>query len=65
MVITVGFEEASECAKILAAREGLYVGISSGANLCACLKLCAGGEETVGANMVTVFPDGIEKYLTY
>lgn len=64
-VITVGFEEADECVKLLARLEGLCVGISSGANLSACLKLCAGGEETVGANMVTVFPDGIEKYLTY
>lgn len=64
-VITVGFEEADECVKLLARLEGLCVGISSGANLCACLKLCAGGEETVGANIVTVFPDGIEKYLTY
>ena len=64
-VITVGFEEADECVKLLARLEGLCVGISSGANLSACLKLCAGGEETVGANMVTVFPDGIEKYSTY
>jgi cysteine synthase A len=64
-VITVDFEEADECVKLLARLEGLCVGISSGANLSACLKLCAGGEETVGANMVTVFPDGIEKYLTY
>ena len=64
-VITVDFEEADECVKLLARLEGLCVGISSGANLCACLKLCTGGEETVGANIVTVFPDGIEKYLTY
>ncbi len=62
--ITVNFDEASECVKILAAREGLGVGISSGAALSACLKI-ASREESVGKVIVTIFPDGIEKYLTY
>ena len=63
-VVTVNFDEASECVKMLAAREGLGVGISSGAALFACLKI-ASREESVGKVIVTIFPDGIEKYLTY
>lgn len=39
-VITVTTEEAMSNARRLAREEGLLVGISSGANLAACLKVC-------------------------
>jgi cysteine synthase len=39
-IITVTAEDAMENAQRLAREEGLLVGISSGANLAACLKVC-------------------------
>jgi cysteine synthase A len=39
-VVTVTTEEAMVNARRLAREEGLLVGISSGANLAACLKVC-------------------------
>ena len=63
-VVTVNFDEASECVNLLSRVEGLPLGLSSGAALFACLKI-ASREESVGKVIVTIFPDGIEKYLTY
>ncbi len=60
---TVNFEEAKEGVKILAMREGLLSGISSGAAIFASIALCK-QKENEGKNIVTLLPDGIEKYLT-
>ena len=47
--------------KRLAREEGLLAGISSGAALAAMLDVARGLERGV---IVTIFPDGAEKYLT-
>lgn len=59
--IRVGTEEAYEMTRQLARREGLLVGISSGANLAAALQVAAAAADAV---VVTVFCDGGEKYLS-
>lgn len=62
-VIPVSDEEAYEFQREIARTEGLFVGISSGAALCACVTL-AKMPENFGKNIVTVFPDGGTKYLS-
>jgi len=61
-VITVEDEEAYEMAKYLAKKEGILVGISSGANVAAALKVA----QKLGpdARVVTVAPDHAERYLS-
>ncbi len=54
-------EEAYEMVKRLAAEAGLLVGISSGANVAAALKVAREIERGV---IVTVFCDGADKYLS-
>src|SRR5512138_2985869 len=58
--IGVPTEEAFELTRQLA-RNGLFVGISSGANLAAALNVARRSADAV---MVVVFPDGGEKYLS-
>jgi cysteine synthase A len=55
-------EEAYEAAKILSRRQGLLVGISSGAAFCASLKVA--GELGAGKKVVTIFPDKGERYFS-
>jgi cysteine synthase A len=61
-VITIGDEEAYETTRRLAREEGLFVGISAGANVCAALQLA----ERLGSgkNVVTVLCDTGERYLS-
>ena len=60
-VITITDEESYEGVRIMAQKEGLLVGISSGANIYAALKLC---EMYPDKKIVTVAPDGIDKYMS-
>ncbi len=62
-VITVNAERAIEAARALASREGLLVGISSGANLVAALELAA-RPEMDGKLVITVAPSTGERYLS-
>ncbi|VAH98019.1 unnamed protein product [Triticum turgidum subsp. durum] len=62
MPVTVTTEDAMTNARRLAMEEGLLVGISSGANLAACLKVAA-REENKGKMIVTMFPSGGERYM--
>jgi len=58
-VITVGSEEAIQMAKKLSRKYGLLVGISSGANMLAALKVAKKYNR-----VVTVLPDRGERYLS-
>jgi cysteine synthase B len=57
----VSTEDAHEMVRRLAREEGLLVGISSGAALAATLQVAHRVKQGV---IVTVFPDGAEKYLS-
>jgi cysteine synthase A len=61
-VITVGDDEAYRMAKLLAKREGLLVGISSGANVHAALRVAR--EMGRGKRVVTILPDTGERYIS-
>lgn len=56
-------EEAFECQKMLARKEGVFAGISSGAALAAALKE-ARKEEYKGKTIVMILPDTGERYLS-
>lgn len=59
MVITVSDEEAIATTRRLAREEGLLVGTSSGANICASMELDSGRNK-----VVTVLPDRAERYFS-
>lgn len=61
-VVTVSDEDAFNMVKELAKKEGVLVGSSSGAAFYATLQIA--GELTSPANIVTIFPDGSERYLS-
>jgi cysteinyl-tRNA synthetase len=62
-VIRVEDEEAFEACRRLAAEEGIFAGMSSGAAMAGALKLAAELEGT-DATLVVIFPDGGERYLS-
>ncbi len=62
-VIPVENEEAFVMGKEIALKEGILVGISSGAALCAAVNL-AKREEHAGKNIVVIFPDTGDRYLS-
>lgn len=61
-IITITDEEAMKYTKLLAKNEGLLLGISSGANVAAAVKIAAKYPKL--KKIVTVAPDGGEKYLS-
>ena len=62
-ILTMGYEEARGGARRLAQREGLLVGISSGAAYAAALRL-AQLPEYAGKTIVALLPDTGERYLS-
>jgi cysteine synthase A len=62
-VIAVSDGDAYKYARLVTENEGLLVGISSGAALCAATRL-AERKENKGKNIVVFFPDSGERYLS-
>lgn len=62
-IITVSNEEAFEMGKLLGKKEGILVGISSGAALFGAI-LEAQKEENKGKNIVVILPDSGDRYLS-
>lgn len=60
-VIPVGDKDAINWAKAIAKKEGILVGISSGAAMYAAAQL-AGMEEHAGKNIVVILPDSGDRY---
>jgi cysteinyl-tRNA synthetase len=60
-IINIDDEEAYETARLLARKEGLFVGMSSGAAMAVALRVA--GEMDSG-RIVVILPDGGEKYLS-
>ncbi len=61
-IISTPDEEAFKMARALARKEGLFVGMSSGAAMCAALTRAAQIDE--GGVIVVILPDGGERYLS-
>ncbi|RSS33493.1 cysteine synthase family protein, partial [Streptomyces sp. WAC07061] len=62
-VVTVSDEDALAAARSLARRQGVFVGVSSGAVAHACSRLAA-HPDYIGATIVTILPDTGERYLS-
>ena len=62
LYLRVSDEEASEYRLMIAGREGLYVGFSAAANVCAAVKLLESGELGRDATVATVLCDTGLKY---
>jgi cysteine synthase A len=62
-IVQVTNDEAWEMARRLAREEGIFAGISSGANIFAALQLAA-RPENAGKLIVVILPDTGERYLS-
>lgn len=62
-IITVSSEDAFETGRLLGQKEGILVGVSSGAALWAAIQL-AKKEENAGKNIVVILPDTGDRYLS-
>src|SRR5579871_5727021 len=61
-LITVSGPDAIRCSQELATKEGLFVGITSGATFAGALKVAADAPK--GANILAMLPDTAERYLS-
>lgn len=62
-VITVTDDEAFEMGRLMARREGVLCGISSGAAVCAAIKIAA-RTENEGKRIVVILPDTADRYMS-
>lgn len=60
-VLKISDQQAAEAARVLAAKEGIFAGTSSGAALAASLMLA---DRVPSGNIVTVFPDRGDRYFS-
>lgn len=61
-VLTIANPEAMKCSRDLAQKEGIFVGISSGATFAGALKVAA--QAAPGATILCMLPDTGERYLS-
>ena len=61
-VLPISGDEAMRCSSDLATREGIFVGITSGATFAGALRVCADAE--AGATVLCMLPDTGERYLS-
>ena len=61
-LLVVSGAEAIKCSRELATKEGIFVGITSGATFAAALRVAAGAKP--GANVLCMLPDTGERYLS-
>lgn len=62
-IIQVSNDDAIETARKLAAKEGILVGVSSGAAMWAAIQLSE-GEESEGKTIIVILPDTGERYIS-
>jgi S-sulfo-L-cysteine synthase (O-acetyl-L-serine-dependent) len=62
--LAIHTEDAQEMARRLAREEGILVGVSAGAALCASMQVAARVPKDERAQIVCIFPDAGEKYLS-
>ncbi|HSH13005.1 MAG TPA: cysteine synthase, partial [Desulfurivibrionaceae bacterium] len=60
--LPIGGQQALQCARDLARREGIFVGISAGATFAGALKIAE--QAPAGANILCMLPDTGERYLS-
>jgi cysteine synthase A len=61
-VLAVAGPDAMRCSQELARKEGIFVGVSSGATLAGALKVAA--EAAAGSTILAMLPDTGERYLS-
>ena len=61
-ILPISGPDAIRCSKDLATKEGIFVGITSGATFAGALQVAAGAEK--GANILCMLPDTAERYLS-
>lgn len=62
-IIRVSDEDAFETGRLMARKEGVLCGISSGAAVCAAIKL-AKREENTGKRIAVILPDTADRYMS-
>ncbi len=61
-VLTVAAPDAMKCSQDLAAKEGIFVGITAGATFASALEIAKQAQK--GANILAMLPDTAERYLS-
>jgi cysteine synthase A len=61
-ILAISNAEAIQCSKDLAAKEGIFVGITAGGTFAGALKIAA--EAPKGVNILAMLPDTAERYLS-
>jgi cysteine synthase A len=61
-IIRIPGPDALKCSKDLAQKEGIFVGITSGATFAGALRVCA--EAPKGSTVLCMLPDTGERYLS-
>ena len=61
-ILPISNDEAMQCSRDLASKEGIFVGITSGAGFAGALRICRDAPQ--GATVLCMLPDTAERYLS-